>query len=396
MKNSYFSFFLISLILLGILILKFSQNSPVKSVAEETYLPVNTIKPKIGAFKNEFIFYGNVEGISEINIVSQLDGQVTKVSKKLFNGGSIKKGEILFEIDSLEYREDVVEKESILNDLNSEMKKTLFLIKEAEKQFKISNKNYERKKKLFGNTVSKKGLEDAELNLSISLSNLSKEKFKVESLKAQIRKAKAKLNISEKNLTNTRYRAPFNGKVFNNQIDKGIEVIKGSQLAKFVNTDMLEVKFFVGESSFTRLGAIDDIIGREVIALWSKSDFKKKYTATITKIDSVIDNQLAGLNMYAELESLEDTDPIRPGVFVEMIVEGPSISNTFLVPENAIYEEKYIYVLREEQAVREKVNLKGDIKNYKIAQGNITSEDRIIVDKIQNIEEIQNIYSINN
>ena len=396
MKNKYYSFFLISLILLAILILKLSQNNPLKSVAEETFLPVNTIKAKIGSFKNQFIFYGNVEGISEIDIYSQLDGQVTKVSKKLFNGGGIKKGEILFEIDSLEYREDVVEKEAILNDLNSEMNKTLFLIKEAEKQLKISNKNYDRKKKLLGNTVSKKSLEDAELNLSISISNLSKEKFKVDSLKAQIRKAKARLNVSKKNLLNTKYRAPFNGKIFNNQIDKGIEIIKGSKLAKLVNTDKLEVKFFVGESSFTKLGVIDDIIGRQVHALWAKSDFKKKYTATITKIDSVIDNQLAGLNMYAELESLEDIDPIRPGVFVEMIVEGPSISNTFLIPENAIYEEKYIYVLKEEKAIKVKVNLKGDIKNHKIAQGNINNDDIIIIDKIQNIEEIQKIYSINN
>ncbi len=396
MKKLFYPFLFILLILIAILILKLMQSSPIQSEAERKSIPVNTINAKLGTLNSEFIFYGNIKGISEIDIVSKLDGQVIEVSKKLFNSDKISKGEVLFEIDSLDYREAVVEKEAILKDLNTEMRKTLFLVKEGEKQLLISNKNYSRKKKLLGNTVSKKALDDAELNVSIAKSNLSTEKFKVESLKAQIKKANSRLNISKKNLSKTKYKAPFNGKVFNNKIDKGVEIISGNKLAKLVNTDKLEVKFFVGESAFTKLGAINNLIGKKVKVLWGKSDYKKEYNATITKIDGVINQQLAGLNMYAQLERLDDADPIRPGVFVEMIVKGPPISNTFLIPENAIYEEKYIYILKESKPIKVNITLKGNIKNKKIVKGNIVNEDLIIVDNIPNIEEIQKIYSIKN
>ncbi len=396
MKKLFYPTVLVLLMATTILVLKFMEESPIQSEVEKKAIPVNTVKVNLGSHSPEFNFYGNIAGISEIDIVSKLNGQVTSVSKKLFNAAKVLKGEVLFEIDSIDYREDVVEKKAILNDLESEMNKTLFLIKEAEKQLQISNKNYSRKKKLLGNTVSKKALEDAELNLSIAKSNLSKEKFKAESLRAKIKKADSRLNISKNNLAYTKYKAPFNGKVFNNKIDKGVEILRGNKIAKLVNIDRLEVKFFVGESAFTRLGAVDNIIGRKVQVIWEKSDYKKDYKATITKIDGVINQELAGLNMYAELERLDIDDPIRPGVFVEMIVKGPSIPNTFVISENAIYEEKYVYILEGNKPVKVNIELKGNIKNQKIVKGNIANNDIIIVDKIPYIEEIQNIYSFTN
>lgn len=396
MKKLLYPFIFISLLLLSIMILRFLQTKPSQSEIKEQSIPVNTIEADVASFSPEFGFYGNIIGKNEIDIISTLSGQVKVASEKLFNGIKVKEGEILFEIDPLDYREKVIEKEATLNDLKSEMNKTLFMIKEAETQYKISNKNYSRKKKLLGNTVSKKALEDAELNLSLAKSNLSKEKFRAESLRAKINKAKSKLNVSKKDLSNTRYRAPFNGRIFDNKIDKGIEITRGDKLAKLVNTDKLEVKFFVGESSFTKLGSIDNIIGKKIRILWNKSDYKKKYLGIITKIDGVISKELAGLHMYAELEELDNADPIRPGVFVEILVEGPLIQGTFLIPENAVYEEKYIYIIKNNKPLRISIELKGNIKNKKIAYGNITNNDTIIIDKLPNIEEIKNVYSIKN
>ena len=396
MKKLLYPFIFISLLLVSIMILRFLQTKPSQSEIKEQSIPVNTIEADVASFSPEFGFYGNIIGKNEIDIISTVSGQVKVASEKLFNGIKVKEGEILFEIDPSDYREKVIEKEATLNDLKSEMNKTLFMIKEAETQYQISNKNYSRKKKLLGNTVSKKALEDAELNLSLAKTNLSKEKFRAESLRAKINKAKSKLNVSKKDLSNTRYRAPFNGRIFDNKIDKGIEITRGDKLAKLVNTDKLEVKFFVGESSFTKLGSIDNIIGKKIRILWNKSDYKKKYLGIITKIDGVISKELAGLHMYAELEELDNADPIRPGVFVEILVEGPLIQKTFLIPENAVYEEKYIYIIKNNKPLRISIELKGNIKNKKIAYGNITNNDTIIIDKLPNIEEIKNVYSIKN
>ena len=46
--------------------------------------------------------------------------------------------------------------------------------------------------------------------------------------------------------------------------------------------------------------------------------------------------------MYARLENISENDPIRPGVFIEVLFEGNIIDDAIKVPENAVYEEKYL------------------------------------------------------
>ena len=50
--------------------------------------------------------------------------------------------------------------------------------------------------------------------------------------------------------------------------------------------------------------------------------------------------------MYARLNDVKESDPIRPGVFIEVLFEGNIIRNAIKVPENAVYEEKYVYFLK--------------------------------------------------
>ena len=51
--------------------------------------------------------------------------------------------------------------------------------------------------------------------------------------------------------------------------------------------------------------------------------------------------------MYARIDNISDNDPIRPGVFIEVILEGNPVEDAIKVPENAVYEERYVYFLVE-------------------------------------------------
>ncbi|MBJ58065.1 MAG: hypothetical protein CMP24_07520 [Rickettsiales bacterium] len=384
----------VSLILLfSILILKLTQGKPSQKTQDIKSIPVNVKVVNLQKFKPEYTFYGHIAGTNEIDLIANLDGKIKIVSKKIFDSSRVKKNEILFELDPFEYQQDVVEKRAILNDLKIELNKTNFLMMESKKQLTIAKQDYERKKKLLGNTVSKKALDDSSLNLSKAKTNYSNEEFNINSIKENIEKAKSQLEISKKNLANTKYRAPFQGKIANNTIDIGSEIIRGRLLAKLVNTEILEVKFFVGETAFTELGTIEDIKGKNIRVFWNKSRYKNKYSATITRIDSVIDQQSAGLNMYAVLERIEDDDPIRPGAFVEITVEGKEITKSFLLPETAIYEESYVYILENGKPSKVEVKIRGNIKNNTLITGNLKNNDKVITTRLNNIREVQKLYN---
>ena len=159
-----------------------------------------------------------------------------------------------------------------------------------------------------------------------------------------------------------------------------------------MNTSDLNVQFFVGENIYTY---ISDIFGKEAKVFWKKSNFKKSYLAKVFYVDSAINKERAGLNIKAKLEDVSEDDPIKPGVFVEVIIQGLTIQESFLVDENNIYEDTFIYVLEGNKAVRTKINVEGFAGEKVIITGNKLNNKRIILTRINNLNLFKKIYSKN-
>ena len=213
---------LVFIILILILVLfNFFKSDKVNFVEQQKRIPLKTKAIYPTPIKPEYLFFGRVVGKNEINIVSGLGGKIVYVSKKLFNSQEVGEKEVLFEIDSFNFEQDIVKKKSQLDELKIELDKTSLLLEEKKKQLKLAEEDLQRKKKLFGNTVSQKALDDSKLEVSKAKTGYSKEEYKINSIKLNIKDAQANLKVARKNLYFTKYRAPFPGKVSENLIDLG-------------------------------------------------------------------------------------------------------------------------------------------------------------------------------
>ena len=274
-KYKYYVYpvFVFLTLFLILLILKLFQKEAINLVEEQKKIPVITevIYPK--EIRPQLLFYGRVIGKNEINIVSRLSGKIIFVSKKLFNSDEIQKGEVLLKIDPFEFEQELVSKKALFDELKIELDKTNLILTESIKQLEIAEEDYKRKK-LFGNTVSQKALDDAALKVSKAKTKFSKDNYKINAIKVNFKKSRS-FKISKKNLSFTEYKAPFAGKVTNNSIDIGSEIKSGESIGKLVNTSELEAKFFVGETKFTELGTNKELRGKKIKIRWDKSKFKK-------------------------------------------------------------------------------------------------------------------------
>ena len=387
---------LVFIILILILVLfNFFKTDKVNFIEQQKKIPLKTKVIYPTSIKPEYLFFGRVVGKNEINIVSGLGGKIVYVSKKLFNSQEVQKKEVLFEIDSFNFEQDIVKKKSHLDELKIELDKTSLLLEEKKKQLNLAEEDLQRKKKLFGNTVSQKALDDSKLQVSKAKTEYSREEYKINTIKLNIKDAQANLKVARKNLYFTKYRAPFPGKVSENLIDLGSEIKSGEKLAKLINTSELEVKFFVGEGTFTELGTNKELIGKKIKLKWKNSKFKKLYEGSITRIDSTISENSAGLNMYASIDNVSGEDPIRPGVFVQVLLAGNVIKQAIQVPENAIYEEKYIYILKDNKPIKLDVKVEGYIENDLILSGNFVNGSIVILTRLDSFQSTNNYYSIN-
>ena len=387
---------LVFIILILILVLfNLFKTDKVNFIEQQKKIPLKTKVIYPTSIKPEYLFFGRVVGKNEINIVSGLGGKIVYVSKKLFNSQEVQKKEVLFEIDSFNFEQDIVKKKSHLDELKIELDKTSLLLEEKKKQLNLAEEDLQRKKKLFGNTVSQKALDDSKLQVSKAKTEYSREEYKINTIKLNIKDAQANLKVARKNLYFTKYRAPFPGKVSENLIDLGSEIKSGEKLAKLINTSELEVKFFVGEGTFTELGTNKELIGKKIKLKWKNSKFKKLYEGSITRIDSTISENSAGLNMYASIDNVSGEDPIRPGVFVQVLLAGNVIKQAIQVPENAIYEEKYIYILKDNKPIKLDVKVEGYIENDSILSGNFVNGSIVILTRLDSFQSTNNYYSIN-
>ena len=148
----------------------------------------------------------------------------------------------------------------------------------------------------------------------------------------------------------------------------------------------------MGENIYTQ---ISNLLGKDAKVIWQKSNYKKNYLAKVFYVDSAINKERAGLNIKAKLEEISERDPIKPGVFVEVMIQGTSIPKSFLVYENSIYEDTFIYVLEENQAVRKKINIEGFSKEKVIITGENLNNKKIILTRINNLNLFRKINSKN-
>ena len=341
--------FLVTIIL--ILILKFTSNDKALQEENTEVFLVETEKIILKDNSPEYLFYGNIVAQNQVDVISQLPGKIINISPKVLSNNYFEKGEKIFELDPFNYKQELIKKKSELEELRNELKSKNLIFSEIEKQQILSKKNYDRKTQLVGDIVTKKNLEDAATELSINNAKVLDIKSNIQTILSNIKIAESQVSLAQRNLKDTVYRAPFSGKLDNSFIEVGVEVSTGRILGKLLNTSDLNVQFFVGENIYTH---ISNILGKEAQVFWKKSNFKKNYLAKVFYIDSAINKERAGLNIKAKLEEISENDPIKPGVFVEVVIQGLTIQESFLVDENSIYEDTFIYVLEGNKAVRKK------------------------------------------
>ena len=396
MKNKILNikgFLVISLItIILILILKFINNEKVLQEESSEAFLVETEKIILIDNEPEYLFYGNIVAQNQVDVISQLPGKIIKISPKVLSNDYFEKGEKIFELDSFNYKQELIKKKSELEELRNELKSKNMIFSELEKQQILSKKNYDRKTKLVGDIVTKKNLEDAATELSINNAKVLDIKSNIQTILSNIKVAESQVKLAQRNLIDSVYRAPFSGKLDNSFIEVGVEVSTGRILGKLLNTLDLSVQFFVGESIYTHLS---NILGKDAQVFWKKSNFKKNYSAKVFYIDSAVNKERAGLNIKAKLEEISKNDPIKPGVFVEVVIQGVAIQESFLVDENSIYEDKFIYILEGNKAVRTKINVEGFAKEKVIITGNKLNNKKIIVTRINDLNLFKKIISKN-
>lgn len=277
--------------------------------------------------------YGTIQPQVETTLIAQVGGQIVSVNPNVRNGGFFNTGDVLASIDARDYEADVQIAEAILMDARQ-------ALAEAEARSNQAKEDWER----LGNEG-----EAPALVLKVP---------QLQAARARIASAESTLQKAELRLERTRIVAPFDGRILKKYADIGQVVSSNSPLADIYATDYVEIRLPIRNRD---LGFIDlpetyrfEDGAKEVAGVKILSQFADGGTwdARLVRTEGAIDATARQLHVIAQIDNPFDREsdnktPLKIGQYVAATLDGKTVADAIVIPNNAIYQGAYVYVVED-------------------------------------------------
>tara|TARA_A100001037_G_scaffold281560_1_gene285346 strand:- start:879 stop:2219 length:1341 start_codon:yes stop_codon:yes gene_type:complete len=415
--------------LLGSLIVLASSFFFFKKLIENEPIPIRKNSKIIGRLvetvevrKKDTIFwvsgYGTVKPKTEINVIPEVSGRVVFRSNKFRKGDFVKKGDLLFKVDSVSYSLSVRQKKAEIEKLKSDIKNLVQSknnfhadLNIAKKHLNVIKKELDRKKKIRQKQVisqqeyervvesylrQERVVQSVKNSLALIPSQLEQKKKSIDIVKVE-------LDRSLIDLKKTKFYAPFDSRVSLAQVEVGDYLQQGNSYGKIYETSSVEiaVSIPVEEARWVfpelRFRKSEQSIknGRRFFPLaeikWNKFGKSLQWSGRVSRVDSGLDSSTRTLSLIVEvinpseiLPSRQST-PLTVGMFVSIRIKGISVPDVFALPrflvKSATKEGKLtdtIFLYENSKLKIKKIDILRKTMNYVFVKNGLKDGDKLI------------------
>ena len=316
--------------------------------------------------KLKILTNGEVRPLNEINLISQVSGQIVKAANEFVDGGIIKAGSPLVWIDDRDYKLAVISAESRVAQASKLLEREI-----AESE-------------LAKNDWEELGLGEAS-PLTLRIPQLKEAEAAEKAALADLEKAKL-------NLERTVVKLPFQGIIRQKKTGVGQFVGTGSILATAFSTEEVLIALPLTDTELSYLGlplAYEEekvFSGPKVYFYSLVSNKKSEWTGRIVRTSGSIDPLTRLVYVYAEVVNpYQQSPPLAIGMFVDAVIEGKTIRDGFLVPNSAINNNSDIFIINASDSLEiRKIEVLGTENDYVIIKGEISEGERVVVSPLNN------------
>ncbi|ADZ71692.1 efflux RND transporter periplasmic adaptor subunit [Polymorphum gilvum] len=368
-----------------------------RPVQEKSYV-VETVPVIIADHAPTINLYGEVAAGRQVDLRVLVAGEVTSVNPDLKAGGTILRGEDLIAVDRFDYEGAVTEAKANLLEARArqvELQGRVALQRDnldrASEQLELAKRDLERAEQLrAGGSVTERTLDERRLlvsqrqqGLEQARNTLAVEEAGVRQQEAAIERLEWRLRQAERNLENTVLRAPFDAVVRTEAAQVGRLVNVNDVVASVYSRDELEVRFTLSDDQYGRLIAESGTIaGRMVEVFWFLGGETMTYTATVDRIGADVARSRGGVDIYARIEAIPDTSPLRPGAFVAISIPDRVYKGTGRIPESAYHADGRVFVVDGQRMATRRVEAVAFDDGYVLVRGDLVDGDKVISTRI--------------
>lgn len=175
----------------------------------------------------------------------------------------------------------------------------------------------------------------------------------------QLAEARAKLKAAESVLIQAQtqrsrceIRAPFTGRFASKAIALGQIIQKGEKLARLYSTDVAEVRLPVPLEQLAFLDVtLDEKIKQNPVKVTLSAQLAgtaQTWQASVVRTESMVDQSTGVLYLVAEVNQQKQA-PLLNGLFVQAEIQGKTLNNIFVLPQQAINAAHTVLVVDKDQ-----------------------------------------------
>ncbi|MEM9226632.1 MAG: efflux RND transporter periplasmic adaptor subunit [Verrucomicrobiota bacterium] len=316
---------------------------------------------------------GSVQARTETTLNAEVAGRVLTLSPNFRPGGFVSEGEVLVTIDPSDYEANLAGAQANLSEAMLDLAQQEALAEQAKVDWQELGRG-----------------EPTELALNLP---------QVERAKAEILSAQAAMERAERDLERTEIKAPYDGRVLEQQVDIGGYVTGGptSPVGRIYSTETAEVRLPVTDDEIAYLGLPfsfrdeREVLGPKVVLSADFGGETHRWEGHIIRSEAAVD---ARSRLYFVVASVEDPykrdpdvpnrPPLKVGMFVQAEIEGISLGGAITLPRTALVgNETVLIATPEDRLQRRTVQVAhSDTQSAIVTQG-LEPGERVILTPLQ-------------
>ncbi len=325
-----------------------------------TITSVYVVEVKNNSNKIKIERSGKLKSINRINIISEVQGtKKGNINKSFKEGQAFKKGEVLIEINSNEFK-------SVVKQSRSELKN---LIASVLPDIKIDyNSNFKNWKTYFDNFSIENPISE--------IPKSSNEKEDLFLVGKGLESAYYKVKNLEERLSKYEIRAPFDGVLVDGNLSDGSYIIPNQILGEYIDPSNFELTINVP------VEYLDKFRLNQSVSIISNGS-KNKISGKLKRINRRVDESTQTVKLFLEFYS----NNLFEGKFVEVEVPMGTIPNSQLISRSLLINDSYVFVANSEDKIS-KVSVKPLFFNKEnVIVSGLADGTRLITSNVSDIYE---------
>ena len=378
--NTTFVQFLSALVILGIGVggykLFMSSRQPPEKQVREFHGPL--VDVQIVYRHDEAIAvrgYGTVREKVRVQVVPEVSGKVVEVHPNLVSGGFFRAEETLMSIDPRDYELAVQRAQAVVA-----RSRVLLDIERAEA------------------TVAR--LEWQQLNPGEApTSALTLREPQIRNAEAQLQAAQAELEKAKLDLDRTRIWLPFDGRIIDKTADLGQYLQAGQAVATVYGTAVVEIPVPLEDRELAWFDVPDEpgqdqangytgsVVAIRAQFAGSKHHWKGRVARTEGRIDPASRQVYVIVEVTNPFQVDEGAVPLVPGMFVEVVISGDTLSDVIGVPIHALRNGEQVWVVEANKLIIKDVKVARQTQELAYISTGLDDETAVVVSPLDMVTD---------